>query len=51
MALDETLTFTETDEANLDGSLYSVTKGHVESLLRSYDNVLTLRVRMPTTRR
>ena len=47
VALDEALTFTETDEANFDGSFYSVTKGHVESLLRSYDNVLTLRVRMP----
>jgi UDP-glucose 4,6-dehydratase len=39
--------FTEEDKANFTGSFYSLTKGYVENMLRSYDNVLTLRVRMP----
>jgi dTDP-4-dehydrorhamnose reductase len=39
--------FTEEDQANFTGSYYSLTKGYVENMLRSYDNVLTLRVRMP----
>merc|ERR1719310_1968510 len=39
--------FTEDDQANFYGSFYSLTKGYVENMLRSYDNVLTLRVRMP----
>merc|ERR1719310_944531 len=39
--------FTEDDKANFAGSFYSLTKGYVEDMLRAYDNVLTLRVRMP----
>jgi len=39
--------FTEEDKPNFDGSFYSATKAVVEGLLREYDNVLTLRVRMP----
>jgi len=39
--------FTEEDQANFGGSYYSLTKGYVENMLRAYDNVLTLRVRMP----
>jgi dTDP-4-dehydrorhamnose reductase len=39
--------FTEDDLPNFTGSFYSLTKGYVENMLRSYDNVLTLRVRMP----
>jgi len=39
--------FTEDDQANFSGSYYSLTKGYVENMLRAYDNVLTLRVRMP----
>ncbi|CAI5469360.1 unnamed protein product [Closterium sp. Yama58-4] len=39
--------FKETDSANFFGSFYSRTKGMVEELLKSYDNVCTLRVRMP----
>merc|ERR1712032_560410 len=39
--------FTEEDSANFHGSFYSHTKGMVEDLLKSFDNVLTLRVRMP----
>lgn len=39
--------FTEDDQANFFGSYYSLTKGYVENMLRAYDNVLTLRVRMP----
>eukprot|EP00244_Chara_vulgaris_P004564 TRINITY_DN19025_c0_g2_i1.p1 TRINITY_DN19025_c0_g2~~TRINITY_DN19025_c0_g2_i1.p1 ORF type:complete len:338 (-),score=70.61 TRINITY_DN19025_c0_g2_i1:334-1347(-) len=39
--------FTEEERANFAGSFYSFTKGMVEELLRVYDNVLTLRVRMP----
>jgi len=39
--------FTEEDKANFFGSFYSTTKGYVEDMLRVYDNVCTLRVRMP----
>jgi len=39
--------FFEDDAPNFDASFYSKTKGIVEGLLRNYDNVLTLRVRMP----
>ncbi|KAL7746988.1 hypothetical protein RI367_007700 [Sorochytrium milnesiophthora] len=41
------LTFTEEDEPNFSGSFYSATKSVVEKLLRNYNNVLTLRLRMP----
>mmetsp|Transcript_35567 Transcript_35567/g.49378 ORF Transcript_35567/g.49378 Transcript_35567/m.49378 type:complete len:975 (+) Transcript_35567:126-3050(+) len=41
--------FTEEDKANFTGSYYSFTKAHVESLMKSYSHVLTLRVRMPIT--
>ncbi|OMO61469.1 NAD-dependent epimerase/dehydratase [Corchorus capsularis] len=39
--------FKEEDKANFTGSFYSKTKAMVEELLREYDNVCTLRVRMP----
>jgi dTDP-4-dehydrorhamnose reductase len=39
--------FTEEDKPNFAGSFYARTKAQVESLLKSYPNVLTLRVRMP----
>jgi len=39
--------FKEEDTPNFAASYYSKTKGIVEGLLREYDNVLTLRVRMP----
>ena len=39
--------YTEEDTPNFSGSFYSKTKAMVEELLKSYDNVLTLRVRMP----
>lgn len=39
--------FTEEDTPNFDGSFYSKTKALVEKLLEPYDNVLTLRIRMP----
>lgn len=41
--------FTETDPANFDGSYYSKTKAMTEKLLQEYDNVLTLRLRMPVS--
>ena len=41
--------FSETDVANFDGSYYSKTKAMTEELLREYDNVLTLRLRMPVS--
>mmetsp|Transcript_38583 Transcript_38583/g.62245 ORF Transcript_38583/g.62245 Transcript_38583/m.62245 type:complete len:695 (-) Transcript_38583:392-2476(-) len=44
---DASKTFTEEDRPNFSGSYYSETKGYVENMLREYDNVLTLRVRMP----
>ncbi|XP_047339167.1 bifunctional dTDP-4-dehydrorhamnose 3,5-epimerase/dTDP-4-dehydrorhamnose reductase [Impatiens glandulifera] len=39
--------FKEEDVPNFIGSFYSKTKAMVEDLLRNYDNVCTLRVRMP----
>ncbi|GKB57769.1 bifunctional dTDP-4-dehydrorhamnose 3,5-epimerase/dTDP-4-dehydrorhamnose reductase [Tanacetum coccineum] len=39
--------FKEEDSPNFVGSFYSKTKAMVEELLRNYDNVCTLRVRMP----
>jgi len=39
--------FTEEDKPNFDGSYYSKTKAMVETMLREYTNVLTLRLRMP----
>ncbi|KAG2681581.1 hypothetical protein I3843_11G152000 [Carya illinoinensis] len=39
--------FTEEDKPNFTGSFYSKTKAMVEELLKEYDNVCTLRVRMP----
>lgn len=41
--------FTETDPANFDGSYYSKTKAMTETLIREFDNVLTLRLRMPVS--
>ncbi|XP_004498563.1 trifunctional UDP-glucose 4,6-dehydratase/UDP-4-keto-6-deoxy-D-glucose 3,5-epimerase/UDP-4-keto-L-rhamnose-reductase RHM1-like [Cicer arietinum] len=39
--------FKEEDKPNFIGSYYSKTKAMVEDLLKEYDNVCTLRVRMP----
>lgn len=39
--------FKETDEPNFFGSFYSRTKAITETFARRYDNVLTLRIRMP----
>ncbi|RWW19967.1 hypothetical protein GW17_00015945 [Ensete ventricosum] len=39
--------FKEEDKPNFTGSYYSRTKAMVEELVREYDNVCTLRVRMP----
>ncbi|XP_043694803.1 trifunctional UDP-glucose 4,6-dehydratase/UDP-4-keto-6-deoxy-D-glucose 3,5-epimerase/UDP-4-keto-L-rhamnose-reductase RHM1-like [Telopea speciosissima] len=39
--------FKEDDKPNFIGSFYSKTKAMVEDLLSNYDNVCTLRVRMP----
>ncbi len=39
--------FTESDPPNFNGSYYSRTKGMVETLLKEYDNLLQLRLRMP----
>ncbi|XP_034682992.1 trifunctional UDP-glucose 4,6-dehydratase/UDP-4-keto-6-deoxy-D-glucose 3,5-epimerase/UDP-4-keto-L-rhamnose-reductase RHM1-like [Vitis riparia] len=39
--------FKEEDKPNFIGSFYSKTKAMVEELLREYENVCTLRVRMP----
>ena len=43
--------FTEDDPPNFGGSFYSHTKGMVEDLLKNYDNVLQLRLRMPIDNR
>ncbi|XP_041005300.1 trifunctional UDP-glucose 4,6-dehydratase/UDP-4-keto-6-deoxy-D-glucose 3,5-epimerase/UDP-4-keto-L-rhamnose-reductase RHM1-like [Juglans microcarpa x Juglans regia] len=39
--------FKEEDKPNFTGSFYSKTKAMVEELIQEYDNVCTLRVRMP----
>ncbi|KAL3508806.1 hypothetical protein ACH5RR_028207 [Cinchona calisaya] len=39
--------FKEEDKPNFTGSFYSKTKAMVEELLKEYDNLCTLRVRMP----
>ncbi|GAA0156643.1 hypothetical protein Leryth_027544 [Lithospermum erythrorhizon] len=41
--------FKEEDKPNFIGSFYSKTKAMVEDLLSNYENVCTLRVRMPIT--
>jgi dTDP-4-dehydrorhamnose reductase len=41
--------FTEDDEPNFEGSYYSHTKAEAERALAKYDNILTLRPRMPIT--
>ncbi|KAK3989725.1 X-domain of DnaJ-containing-domain-containing protein [Cladorrhinum sp. PSN332] len=41
--------FLETDPANFAGSFYSMTKTHVEEVMKHYDNVLILRLRMPVS--
>jgi nucleoside-diphosphate-sugar epimerase len=38
---------TEEDPPDFFGSFYSVTKGYMDSMLLAYDNVCTLRLRMP----
>ncbi|CAN1351783.1 Bifunctional dTDP-4-dehydrorhamnose 3,5-epimerase/dTDP-4-dehydrorhamnose reductase [Linum perenne] len=45
--VDSGIGFTEEDRANFTGSFYSKTKAMVEELIREYDNVCNLRVRMP----
>jgi len=47
---DYTRKYTETDKPNFTGSFYSKTKIMVEELLKSYNNVLTLRIRMPISK-
>lgn len=44
---DSGIGFKEADEPNFTGSYYSKTKAMLETMLREYPNVLTLRVRMP----
>ena len=39
--------FNEEDKPNFDGSFYSKTKGFVDQMLKHFDNVLVLRIRMP----
>ncbi|KEZ41460.1 hypothetical protein SAPIO_CDS7601 [Scedosporium apiospermum] len=41
--------FLETDPANFAGSFYSETKAHVEEIMKYYNNVLILRLRMPVS--
>eukprot|EP00270_Netrium_digitus_P011477 TRINITY_DN365_c0_g1_i12.p1 TRINITY_DN365_c0_g1~~TRINITY_DN365_c0_g1_i12.p1 ORF type:complete len:658 (-),score=115.69 TRINITY_DN365_c0_g1_i12:141-2114(-) len=45
--IDSGIGFTEEESANFFGSYYSRTKGMVEEMLKAYDNVCVLRVRMP----
>jgi len=41
--------FTEDDKPNFEGSYYSHTKAEAERALAKYDNILTIRPRMPIT--
>ncbi|CAM1504701.1 Fc.00g022920.m01.CDS01 [Cosmosporella sp. VM-42] len=41
--------YTESDPPNFIGSFYSETKGHVEPIMKYYDNCLILRLRMPVS--
>ncbi|EDO65162.1 NAD(P)-binding protein, partial [Neurospora crassa] len=41
--------FLETDPANFAGSFYSMTKAHVEEVMKHYNNCLILRLRMPVS--
>ncbi|KAL2133244.1 hypothetical protein VTI74DRAFT_2709 [Chaetomium olivicolor] len=41
--------FVETDAANFAGSFYSMTKAHVEEIIKHYTNCLILRLRMPVS--
>ncbi|PHH89524.1 hypothetical protein CDD83_5857 [Cordyceps sp. RAO-2017] len=41
--------YTEEDEPNFRGSFYSMTKGHVEAIMKQYNNCLILRLRMPVS--
>ena len=41
--------YTESSPPNFTSSFYSLTKSHVEPLLASYPNILTLRLRMPVS--
>jgi len=45
--LEDDQKFTEDDAPNFTGSFYSLTKGYVETMLKSFKNVCVLRVRMP----
>ncbi|KAL2902299.1 Bifunctional dTDP-4-dehydrorhamnose 3 5-epimerase/dTDP-4-dehydrorhamnose reductase [Bienertia sinuspersici] len=45
--IDSGIGFKEEDTPNFVGSFYSKTKAMVEELLKNYENVCTLRVRMP----
>ena len=42
-------TFTEEDPANFSGSYYSATKYRVEEMMKTYQNTLILRLRMPVS--
>ena len=46
---DETTSFTEDSRPNFYGSSYSTVKGFTDRLMKNYDNVLNLRIRMPIT--
>lgn len=41
--------FTETDAPNFRGSTYSISKTYAEDIIRHYDNVLILRIRLPVS--
>jgi len=41
--------FTELDEPNFFGSSYSIVKGYTDNLMKTYNNVLNVRIRMPIT--
>ena len=45
----EQTAYTEDDEPNFFGSSYSVVKGFTDRLMKKFDNVLNVRIRMPIT--
>lgn len=47
--IDEINGFTEDSLPNFFGSSYSIVKGYTDRIMKTYDNVLNIRIRMPIT--
>lgn len=47
--IDNNIGYTEDDDMNFTGSSYSTVKGHTDKLMKQYNNVLNIRIRMPVS--